>query len=278
MLTSTIHPTNIPLLSAYCMLLNAAITQKHQGDARISLGSVLFFKSTDINQAFGFCAESEEVGGKSQLHKGKAAGAGKNEQAKGFLCRPPGQGCRPRPRPKKGVSSAKRSQHPLGMWLPRGWEDSHRALLPGWRRRASGEPSHHIKAPGKGWRRLPRQSSAAPKRMEVGGEERSRYPLACRSAVVALENSSKGGQYFLLSALRSPDIPSPLSTPGCLSTLNPTAFTCLKTATCPGQERLSLTSSTSTDMLGDSQCSLRLTIALHWEVLFPKETQGTECI
>ena len=77
MLTSTIHPTNIPLLSAYCMLLNAAITQKHQGDARISLGSVLFFKSTDINQAFGFCAESEEVGGKSQLHKGKAAGAGK---------------------------------------------------------------------------------------------------------------------------------------------------------------------------------------------------------
>lgn len=43
LITSTIHPTNIPLLSAYCMLLNAAITQKHQGDARISLGSVLFF-------------------------------------------------------------------------------------------------------------------------------------------------------------------------------------------------------------------------------------------
>lgn len=169
----SIHPTNIPLLSAYCMLLNTAITPKHQGDARISLGSVLFFKSTDINQAFGFCAESERVGGKSQLHKGKAAGAGKNEQAKGFLCRPPGQGCRPRPRPKKGASSAKRSQHPLGMWLPRGWEDSHRALLPGWRRRASGEPSHHIKAPGKGWRRLPRQSSVAPKRMEEGEKGRA---------------------------------------------------------------------------------------------------------
>ena len=44
-----------------------------------------------------------------------------------------------------------------------------------------------------------------------GGGERSRYPLACCSAVVALKrNSSKRGQCFLLSALPSPDIPSPV--------------------------------------------------------------------
>lgn len=43
------------------------------------------------------------------------------------------------------------------------------------------------------------------------GAERSRYPLACRSAVVAMEkNSSKRGQYFLLSALSSPDILGPV--------------------------------------------------------------------
>lgn len=46
---------------------------------------VPFFKSADINQAFGICAEW----GKSQFHKGKAAGAGKNEQAEGLLCCPP---------------------------------------------------------------------------------------------------------------------------------------------------------------------------------------------
>ena len=43
------------------------------------------------------------------------------------------------------------------------------------------------------------------------GAERSSYPLACHSAVVAMEKtSSQRGQYFLLSALRSPDIPGPL--------------------------------------------------------------------
>ena len=43
------------------------------------------------------------------------------------------------------------------------------------------------------------------------GAERSSYPLAYHSAVVAMEKtSSQRGQYFLLSALRSPDIPGPL--------------------------------------------------------------------
>lgn len=237
------------------MLLNAAITQKHQGDARISLGSVFFFflKSTDINQAFGFCAESEGVGGKSQLHKGKAAGAGKNEQAQGFLCRPPGQGCRPRPRPKKGASSAKRSQHPLGMWLPRGWEDSHRALLPGWRRRASREPSHHIKAPGEGVEAPPSPIVCGPK--EDGGGQKGRAILwpATRLWLQWRRPAPKGANIFCFQPYALQTFRVPFSTPGCLSTLNQTAFTCLKTAGRPGWERLGLTSSTSSDTLGYSQ-------------------------
>lgn len=139
------------------------------------------------------------MGGKSQLHKGKAAGAGKNEQAQGFLCSPPGQGCRPRPRPKKGVSSAKRSQHPLGMWLPRGWEDSHRALLPGWRRRASREPSHHIKAPGEGVEVPPSPIVCSPK--EDGGGRKvalsSGLPLSC--GCNGEEQLQKGPIFFAFS-------------------------------------------------------------------------------
>lgn len=105
-----------------------------------------FFKPADINQAFGFRAEQ----GKSQFHKGKAAGAGKNEQAQGLLCRLPGQGCRPRPRLKKGAAQPSA--------LGTHWECACRGagktatghLLPGRRQRACGAKLPYKGARGRG--------------------------------------------------------------------------------------------------------------------------------
>lgn len=125
-----------------------------------------FLKSADINQASGFRA----AWGKSQFHKGKAAGAGKNEHAEGLLCCVPGQECRPRPRLRKGASAAKR-------WH---WECACRGagkgatgpLLPGGRPRASWEPSCHIKAPGEG---VEVPSPPILTRTRWSGERRARY-------------------------------------------------------------------------------------------------------
>ena len=116
--------------------------------ATLEFHCVPFFKSADINQAFGICAEW----GKSQFHKGKAAGAGKNEQAEGLLCCPPTQsGVQTKASTEKKSNLSQMLSAPTGNVPAEGLgREPQGTLLPGRRQRVNWEPSRHIKAPGLG--------------------------------------------------------------------------------------------------------------------------------
>lgn len=141
----SIHSISSHLLSICYVLLNVAIAQS----SRAMLGfhcAPFSLNSADINQAFEFHAEW----GKSQFYKGKAAGAGKNEQAEGLLCRLPAQsGVQTKARVEKRSKLSQRLSAPTGNVPVEGLgREPQDALLPGRRQRRSREPSHHIKVPG----------------------------------------------------------------------------------------------------------------------------------
>lgn len=98
------------------------------------------------------------------------------------------------------------------------------ALLPGRRRRASGEPSHHIKAPGEGVEAPPSPILSGPR--EDGGEaERGRAisGLLLGCGCTGGEQLQKG-QMFLLSAYTLQTFQVSFSTSRCLSAPNQTVF------------------------------------------------------
>lgn len=168
--------------------------------------------------------------GESHFHKGKAAGDGKNEQAKDLLCRLLGQGCRPRPRLKKRRELSQTLPAPTGNVPAEGLgRQPQGALPPGRRWGASQEPSRHLKAPGEGVGQPP--SPVLTELQEDGGGEGAISGLPGSWGCAGAEQLGKG-QMFLLSAstLQTCQV---FSTPRCPSIPNQTVFTWLETATCP---------------------------------------------
>lgn len=138
------HSISNHLLSIHCKLQNVGITQSTR--VVLEFQWAPFFKSADINQAFEFRAEW----GKSQFHKGKAAGAGKNEQAEGSLCCPPARsGVQSKARAGKRSKLGQMLSAPTGNVPAEGLgREPQGTVLLGRRQRGSREPSHHIKTPG----------------------------------------------------------------------------------------------------------------------------------